>query len=511
MFSEKDLKQLSEKGISRQSVHEQLENFKKGFPPIRLVAPATPGKGIFVLEEARVQELVSHYDTLSPDLDIVKFVPASGAATRMFKDLFAWRDLLKEGRKIADIIAADKQAATFFDNLEAFAFHDDLTAVMKDKGIDAQQCIEQKDYLPLLNMLLDDEGLGYAMLPKGLLRFHRYPDGNRTAMEEHLVEGANYARAETGKVKLHFTVSPEHRGRFVNHVGHVLEKWEKQFGVSFQVKFSTQKPSTDTLAVDMQNEPFREKDGSLLFRPGGHGALLQNLNDLEEDLVFIKNIDNVVPDRLRQQTYIYKKALGGLLIELREKSFEILSKINNNTFSESDYTEARSFATEQLCIDSRKLPDSFEQGTKALQILLNRPMRICGMVKNQGEPGGGPFWVESPGDGSHSLQIVESSQVNHEDKAQKEIFSQSTHFNPVDLVCSVKGFDGKLFDLTQFTDPQTGFISIKSKDGKDLKAQELPGLWNGAMAGWITVFVEVPLITFNPVKTIMDLLREEHR
>jgi hypothetical protein len=510
MFTEKDLEQLKEKAISVDMAKDQVRNFEKGFPFIKLSAPATPGDGIIQIDKDQLKEYVQFYEEKSPELDIVKFVPASGAATRMFKDLFTWRDELRKGKSAESIAASDKQAAQFFGEMRAFAFWDDLKNVLKDKGLDADALLQKKDFLPLIDHLLEDDGLGYAMLPKGLLRFHKYENVSRTPLEEHLVEGANYVRNSDHVVKLHFTVSPEHRGRFINHVGSVIKSYEESFGARFEVRFSVQKPSTDTMAVDINNKPFRDNDGSLLFRPGGHGALIQNLNELTEDIVFIKNIDNVVPDRLKEETYSYKKLLGGLLLFLQEKVFRILGEIDGGYFADDEYAVARTFAIEHLCIDEKTLPKDDKTGIPLLRRLLDRPIRICGMVKNVGEPGGGPFWVQDPMSGIRSLQIVESSQVDHEDAEQKKIFEQSTHFNPVDLVCSLKDHNGKAYDLTEFVDPETGFISYKSKDGKDLKAQELPGLWNGAMAHWNSIFVEVPLVTFNPVKTIMDLLREEH-
>jgi len=511
MFTEKDLEQLREKDISVDMAKDQIRNFKKGFPFIKMAAPATPGDGIIQIDKDQLKEYVQFYEKKSPDLDIVKFVPASGAATRMFKELFTWRDELRRGASVDEIASSDKNAAEFFAELKTIAFWDDLKNLLKDKGMNAESLLEKKDYLPLIDHLLEDDGLGYALLPKGLLRFHKYDNFSRTPLEEHLVEGANYVRKFNGVVKLHFTVSPEHRGRFINHVGSVIKSYEENFGARFEVRFSVQKPSTDTMAVDMNNEPFRENDGSLLFRPGGHGALIQNLNELTEDIVYIKNIDNVVPDHLKNETYTYKKLLGGLLLFMQEKVFRILSEIDGGSFADDEYAVARTFAIEHLCIDEKNLPHDAKSGVPLLRNLLDRPIRICGMVKNVGEPGGGPFWVIDPKTGIRSLQIVESSQVDHKNAEQKKIFEQSTHFNPVDLVCSLKDHNGKPHDLGEFIDPETGFISFKSKDGKDLKAQELPGLWNGAMAHWNTLFVEVPLITFNPVKTIMDLLRKEHR
>ncbi|MFP4288812.1 MAG: DUF4301 family protein [Bacteroidales bacterium] len=511
MFEEKDLKQFSEKGISAEQAKQQIENFKKGFPFVRLINPAVIDDGIMKTDWNELQQLVDFYDASSSQKEVLKFVPASGAATRMFKDLFGWKGKLDAGISADDLMKNDKQAKSFFDQLQSFAFWDSLKVVMEENGRDASQAYKDKDLNTLLDYLLNDKGLGYASLPKGLLKFHRYDGFTRTSMEEHLVEGIQYGKCKGDKVNLHFTVSPEHRGRFINHLGDVLEKYEEEHGVDIQVDFSAQKPSTDTMAVDLNNDPFRESDGSVLFRPGGHGALIQNLNDLDTDILFVKNIDNVVPDRLKDETVLYKKAIGGLMVRLQEKIFEALHSLENNTMTDDEYKELKKFASDQLFIHPDQLPEKHRENKNLLFDLLNRPIRVCGMVENVGEPGGGPFWVEDTKTGSRSLQIVESSQVDHDDPEQERIFQQSTHFNPVDLVCGIKNYKGEKFDLTHYVDRQTGFISYKSKDGKDLKAQELPGLWNGAMAHWITVFVEVPLITFNPVKTILDLLRNEHK
>jgi hypothetical protein len=359
----------------------------------------------------------------------------------------------------------------------------------------------EKEYTLIVDGILSEQGLSYANLPKGLLLFHRYPEGSRTAAEEHLVETANYAKDGYGVARIHFTISPEHKKKF-------LELFEKKKGgletrlkVKFEITFSEQKPSTDTIAVDEHNKPFRNPDGSLHFRPGGHGALLSNLNDIDGGILFIKNIDNIVPDRLKPETYLYKRVLGGYLLQMKEKIHGFLSKTAEGTATGKDRLEMEDYLKSSLCLTVQPDTDLFS--------LLNRPMRVCGMVRNQGEPGGGPFWVKGT-DGRVSLQIIESSQINTGDQQQRSVMAASTHFNPVDLVCCIKDFRGNPFDLGRFVDPSTGFITTKSSGGRVLKAQELPGLWNGAMANWITVFVEVPVGTFNPVKTVQDLLRPEH-
>jgi hypothetical protein len=510
MFTQEDIKELQKRNILESQVLQQLKHFEEGFPHIMLAAPATTSSGILKLSGRELNEHVTWFEQNSGRLGILKFVPASGAATRMFKELFDWRDKLQAGTDSRQLIENDTKARLFFEQFRVFAFWDDMVALFDERGKDAEELLNNAEYLELLNGLLDDDGLGYAQLPKGLLKFHRYEESVRTPVEEHLVEGAHYACDFMNTVKLHFTVSSEHRGRFVNHVGDVLKSYEDNFGLRFEIKFSVQKPSTDTIAAGTDNQPFRESNGSLVFRPGGHGALIQNLNEIKEDVVFIKNIDNVVPDSLKEETYLFKKALGGMLIRYMEKIHAALLAIEEETFTEDDYKEMRHFAIDKLFLDEALLPETMEKGIELMKNLFDRPIRICGMVENVGEPGGGPFWVKNPKDNTLSLQIVESSQVNQNDPHQKAIFEQSTHFNPVDLVCGLKNYKGEAFDLNMYVDPATGFISQKSKDGKELKALELPGLWNGAMANWITLFVEVPLGTFNPVKTVMDLLRKEH-
>jgi len=515
MFTEKDFQQISAKGISPETVEKQIERFKKGFPFIRLAGPAVPGNGINVYDEETVKELEAYFDKNKDDYEILKFVPASGAASRMFKKLFAFRQSFTGSPEEIEQLERENDLQSlgyFFKNLEKFAFYNLLADVLKKDGLDIEVLRKQKDYNTILDYLLTDKGLNYGRLPKALLHFHLYPDGPRKAFEEHLVEAAHYAVDKDGVARVHFTVSPEHQQEFEEAIASVREKYEKRFGVRYEISFSQQKPSTDTIAVDLDNEPFRNDDGSLLFRPGGHGALIENLNDLQGEIIFVKNIDNIVPDRLRDTTYLYKKVIGGLLFRLQEKTFEYLDMLEDGNLSEEELNEIKIFARDQLNIFIPPAYDGYEKMEKIDFLFgkLNRPIRVAGMVKNEGEPGGGPFWVINDDD-ELSLQIVESSQINFEDPEQKAIVAKATHFNPVDLVCGVRDYQGNPFDLRDFVDPQTGFISIKSKDGRDLKAQELPGLWNGAMADWITLFVETPLITFNPVKTINDLLRPQHQ
>jgi hypothetical protein len=514
MFSNNDLKQIAARQISMETIERQLNDFKNGYPFARLQAPATKGNGIRNFTEKEIHELITNFDRTAKDMKLVKFVPASGAATRMFKHLFEFREQAEKKKYDANMPEDEdfNSIGYFFSHLNKFAFYDDLRRIMSRAGENIDDCLKKKDYNTLLDYVLTPKGLNYGNLPKGLIKFHHYGTFSRTATGEHLVEGAHYCASRSKHVTVHLTVSPEHLSNFKDLIAYVQPYYESMFGVSYDISFSVQKPSTDTLAVDTDNKPFREKDGSLVFRPGGHGALIENLNDLDYDLVFIKNIDNVVPDRLKAETHRYKKLLGGLLLQIQGKAFSLLRALDKKPPSEEVIREAVQFCENQAYISFPTDFGRWEESKKVkfLHNILNRPIRICGMVRNEGEPGGGPFWVKNK-QGEVSLQIVESSQINLSNPEQKKIFQSSTHFNPVDLVCSLKNYKGEKFDLHNFIDQNTGFISIKSKDGKQLKALELPGLWNGAMANWITVFVEVPIITFNPVKTVNDLLREQHQ
>ncbi len=490
MLTSSDLTQLEKRGISPAAVDQQIAYFKNGFPWMTLFKAAKPGDGVIQLSEEQVQEMVQKFDGAKSGISILKMVPASGAATHMFKSLF---EHLQEG-------VANKESNVFFEQLEKFAFYPALKKLIGDS----------KNEKEILSKLLLADGLGYGSLPKGLLDFHQYANEVRTPLQEHLLEAIEYA--SDGKIaKLHFTVSPEHRSRFEALVNQVLPNLQTKFGITFDISFSEQKLSTDTVAVDLNNELFREADGSMLFRPAGHGALLENLNDLQADIIFIKNIDNVVPDALRGATITYKKALGGLLLWILE-GIKYLDEQLQGEVSEDLLIQAE----QELVAYLGFVPSPAYQLMPAeekvvyLRRVLNRPTRVCGVVKNTGEPGGGPFWCQDA-DGNSTLQLVESAQVNPADEQQMDLFKGSTHFNPVDLVCATKDLQGRKFDLREFRDMNTGFITEKTKDGRKLKALELPGLWNGAMAYWNTIFVEVPLETFNPVKTVNDLLRPAHQ
>ena len=499
MLTQQDLKQLAQKGISEQQIETQLGQFKTGFPFLKLEAAAAIGRGIVAPAKDEGKKFVEAWQRYkAAGKRVVKFVPASGAASRMFKDVFAFVD--------ADY---DKPTTPFeekyFDNIAKFAFYDELDAVcQKNEGKGIKALKAEGNYKAVAANMLKAEGLNYGQLPKGLLLFHNYPEGPRTPMEEHLVDGALYA-ASNGEANVHFTVSHEHMELFKAKVAQKVDYFAQKFGIHYDITFSEQKPSTDTVAANPDGTPFRNSDGSLLFRPGGHGALIENLNEIDADVIFVKNIDNVVPDRLKTDTVIWKQIIAGVLVTLQQKAFEYL-RILDEGATEAQLAEMAKFVREQLCTD----PKGQKEDADYLRRKLNRPMRVCGVVKNVGEPGGGPFLTYNQ-DGTVSLQILESSQIDKSNKEYMDMFTQGTHFNPVDLVCAVKDYKGQPFNLPDYVDVTTGFISQKSKSGKELQALELPGLWNGAMSDWSTVFVEVPLSTFNPVKTVNDLLRDQHQ
>ena len=477
MFTKEDFTQMEEHGVSLASVWAQLQNFQHGFPPLPVVRAASVGDGIRQLTPEQIDRAVDRYDREADRLRIVKFVPASGAATRMFKDLF---DFVRDGHR-------NETVDCLLAHLEEFAFYPELRFQIPSDA-DDRTIVEY----------IVGRGLRYGETPKGLISFHRYGGEVRKAVEEHLVEGALYA-ASGGEVKLHFTVSPEHRARFEALLAQRVPIYEARYGVRYRISFSEQSPATDTLAVNPDFSPFRGEDGRLLFRPAGHGALLANLGAIEADLIFVKNIDNVTTDARKGDTIRYKKALAGVLLDLQAKIFQCLMALE---VPGAQLEAIAEFIEKELCV---KLPKDYN--TALLREVLDRPIRVCGMVRNEGEPGGGPFWVATP-QGLETLQIAESSQIAPD---KKDLMRSSTHVNPVDLVCSFTTSKGGYFDLQKFVDPTTGFISRKSSAGRELLAQELPGLWNGSMARWNTVFVEVPVSTFSPVKVVTDLLRPEHQ
>lgn len=482
MLTQQQKQQISDRGISEEVFNCQLKNFETGFPYLNIAGAATPQKGIKVLDgqaQEKEQKIAEKYNG-----NICKFVPASGAATRMFKDLFEASDKLGKGERLQEGSAAER----FVKNIHTFPFF---------------------DAAGILNLTLYSKGLNYGAMPKGLIQFHKYANENRTPFEEHLLEGVKYAKDKEGNVKMVVTVSVEHQKGFEELLESVREKYETRYNCKFDIEFTNQMPSTDIVAVDMNNKPFVKDDATLLFRPGGHGALLQNLNNINSDIVVIKNIDNVVKESLLPETVKWKKILIGRTIQLQKQVFDYLNKLNScgNDIPDGLLAEIKDFMNQEFCIVFPEIGKA--ELIELVKAKLNRPIRVCGMVKNEGEPGGGPYIIKES-DGTTSLQILEAAQIDKENTDAVAAMKGATHFNPVDLVCAIKDYKGNKFNLANYTDPSTGFISEKSYQGKALKAQELPGLWNGAMSNWNTQFVEVPLITFNPVKTVLDLLRPEH-
>ncbi len=507
MLEQKDLDLLKQKGIAPATVEAQLARFTTGFPYLRLKASAKVGEGIMQLSGSQQDLAVDRWNRFLADGgSVCKFVPASGAASRMFKALFAFVNgedsIPAEGSDVANLIAL----------IDKTPFYDELNRVVVDlHGKNIHTLLEEKRYKDIIAAIILPEGLNYGNLPKAVLSFHRYPDGTvRTPLEEQLMEGAQTAAVD-GKVNLHFTVSAAHQGLFADKLAVAVPKFENATGLKYNVSTSEQKPSTDTIAAALDNSPFRDDNGNLVFRPGGHGALIENLNDIDATVVFIKNIDNVVPDSQRAATVHSKKVLAGTLILAHDKVVEYLRALHEGSRDEQLLSAVVEFLKSTFSISSDKF-DSLKGDALAEMLigLLNRPLRVCGMVCNEGEPGGGPFIAYNP-DGTASPQILESTQIDTSVDEYKNIMSQATHFNPVDLVCYIRNIDGDKFNLPEYVDPETGFISSKSLGGRELRALELPGLWNGAMSNWLTIFVEVPGASFNPVKTVNDLLRPAHQ
>lgn len=513
-FSSKDVSQIEKKGLKLEEVERQISIFKRGNIVVNVLEAATIRNGIDLYSDEEMEELMSFYDSRRNRLDILKFVPASGAATRMFKAFYRFLDEYNPQEETVESFVErknDPKLEQFFLNLESLPFYELVKKEIIKSTPDYEELPEDRQQQMFVEAMLLQKGIDLGNYPKGLVPFHDYKDYLATAFEEHLIEAADYATTN-GRAKLHFTVAQDHHQKFNEELERIRERLEREKNVRFDVSFSYQDPRTDTLAVDPSNEPFRDEDGNIFFRPGGHGALLQNLNDQDADLIFIKNIDNVVIPKFRDVVARNKKTLAGKLLQLQEKTFRYLELLKTTNRAEEELDEMMSFVQKELnsglSINFEEL--SREEKISALIRKMNRPIRVCGMVKNEGEPGGGPFWV-SHKSGEISLQIVESSQIDHENYQQSKIAQDATHFNPVDVVCGIKNYKGEFFDLQEFTDDDTSFISNKTKDGRDLKALEHPGLWNGAMADWITVFVEVPVETFNPVKTAADLLKPTHQ
>lgn len=511
-LTQSDIEQIEAHGLSVDDVQTQYMNFITGFPFVHLFGAATIDNGILKLNEKETEEAILYFQNNKDKHSLLKFVPSSGAATRMFKDLFEFSALYMG---IQYTLKEFPEAKKTIDNLDKFAFFDELKQRFEEHSVPFDEYLERGDYTTIVNYILTEIGLNYGKLPKALILFHKYSEDKnrkcRYAIEEHFVEAANYCKEENNEVNIHFTISVEHKEEFEKVIKEIQPYYEKLFDVKYNISFSFQKQSSDTIALNEDNTLAYDKDGKIIFRPSGHGALIENLNDIKGDIIFIKNIDNVAHDRIKNSTYKYKNLIAGILLQTQDKVFSSLKALEKGKLNPQELVDIIEL-TNKLGIGLSQEETSKANTEDILKIVfnkLNRPIRVCAMVKNVGEPGGGPYWIEN--NGVKSLQIVEKAQVDLLDEKQKEIFSNSTHFNPVDIVCGVKDYKGNNFNLTNYVDKSTGFISTKSKDGQLIKAQELPGLWNGAMANWITLFVEVPIETFTPVKTINDLLREEHQ
>ncbi|WP_025742762.1 DUF4301 family protein [Aquimarina pacifica] len=514
-ITDKDIKLIKSKGLTIDKVLSQIETFKNQIPFVALRSAATLDHGILKFSEHYQSELTKVYTSRLSGLDTLKFVPASGAATRMFKDLFRFLDTYDCEKESLNSYTNHQNATAirlFLIGLEKFPFYEEVMNNVKDVYPKFETLSEGRQLHIFVEMMLKEKGLNFGAFPKGLLPFHKYTNSIATSFEEHLYEAAGYNTNDKGDSKLHFTISKEHLDAFEDEFERIKKKVEEKTNTNFSITYSFQKSETDTIAVTEDNEPFRTEDGSLLFRPGGHGALIENLNDLDADIVYIKNIDNVVVRKYQDEVSGYKKVLAGKLIEIQDEVFRILNVIDQKKPSEPELKDIKKFLVQQLNVrlplDFDKFSDKYK--LRFLRESLNRPIRVCGMVINEGEPGGGPFWIKKE-NGRLILQIIETPQINTSDQGQQKILNSATHFNPVDLVCGVRDYQGKKFDLLDFVDPNSGFITQKTLNGKVLKALELPGLWNGAMSNWISVFVEVPLTTFNPVKTVNDLLKSAHQ
>lgn len=516
-FSTADRQHIKALGISEDQVGAQLEIFRKASFFVHLDRFCTPQDGVQKIPPEDTNRYLALHQEAAQKGRFTKFVPASGAATRMFQSLLQiyhlphFLDHEELQRRAEGGVSVACDFLLFMESIKRFAFVHDLEATMARDGYSLDELIEQSQFRTILEYILTERGLGFASIPKGLLKFHRYPTECRTAFEEHMVEAAYYLSHGKGLCSIHFTIAPEFEPHFKQLTEKMKRCYEERFGISYEICFSFQKESTNTIAVDSDNRPFRERSGRLVFRPGGHGALIENLNDLQGDLVYIKNVDNLIYDNFIDTTTFWKKVLGGYLVEIQKTVHGYIRSLKDEV-SPSVIESADRFAREKLLIQFPKAYEicSLEEKQSFLLDELNRPIRVCGVVQNVGEPGGAPFWVKSK-KGTLSLQIVEKAQVNSDSHDQQKIWMSSTHFNPVDLVCAVRDYEGKPFDLRQYVDPEAVFITKKSKDGRELKALELPGLWNGAMSDWITIVVDVPRITFNPVKTIFDLLKPEHQ
>ena len=508
-FNQKDILQIEDKGLSTKEVEEQIAIFKRGNIKVNITEAATIGKGISGVDSAEKKELIGFYDAEKEKHSILKFVPASGAASRMFNALHNFADKFDAEEQELRIYldkAKDADLQKFFNHVDKLPFYEEALKKTKKNYPDYENLSHDAQHKAFVKTILESDGLYLSNLPKGLVPFHKYGTHVATAFEEHLFEAAKYIEVDE-VAKLHFTVAKGDKDKFKDEWKEIKERVEEKTGVTFEIEYSYQDPKTDTIAVDNEFEPFRTEDDDLFFRPGGHGALIENMNQLDEEIVFVKNIDNVVTEEKVQNVVNYKKMLGGKLFKIQAKIFEYLKALDAGDTSAEKLQEIQQFLNTELYV---KNASSQEVTAAYLKEKLHRPLRVCGMVKNEGEPGGGPFLIEDK-NGEISLQIIEGAQIDNDNPEQAKTARESTHFNPVDIVCSLKDHKGEAYDLNTFVDEDMSFIADKTKDGKPLKALERPGLWNGGMAKWNTIFVEVPVETFNPVKTVSDLLKESHQ
>ncbi|MDC7995223.1 DUF4301 family protein [Altibacter sp. HG106] len=506
MFTQKDLTQIEAQHLTLNDVIHQIERYRLGTDHADVVTAASIGNGIEVISEGNQEALIHLYDRCKEDLDVVKFVPASGAATRMFRFLHTFlNEYDPKKQSLSEFLKsdADTKLVTFFDRINSFPFINKVRKQIRKQFPDYKQSNKGERAVKLVTAMLKEDGLGYENLPKGLIPFHKYKKFARTAFEEQLYEGAWYA-ATQGETRLHFTFSEAHVSKFKKRFEKIKSRLEKKAHTQFSISYSFQKPETNHIVLNEEDQPFRNEKGELVFRPSGHGALLDNLNDIDADIIFIKNIDNVAAAEYVDTIAAQKKMLAGKLLWIQQKCFDYIKTIKRGDITDALRNEIKTFLWQQLNI--KDMPVHL----KDVVNLLNRPIRVCGVVKNTGAPGGGPFWVKNR-NGDLSVQIVETAQIDLSDAHQRTLVQDATHFNPVDIVCGVRDYEGNKFDLQAFVNPDTGFITTKTIDGQPVRVMERPGLWNGAMAHWNTSFVEVPIITFNPVKNVNDLLQRTHR
>lgn len=513
-----DLERAAEHGLGTDELERQLALLAAPPSSIELDRPCTVGDGVQQLDDTKESTLLAAQASAVASGRATYFVPSSGAASRMFKSLLAVRDRGPVDRATLAAKSDDEEAKAalrFFDGARRFAFAENLARVLAERGLGLDECLEQGAVSPVLDALLEANGLAYPRMPKGLLPFHSY-DGNenRTAFDEHLVESFAVAADEAGATRLHFTVSPDHREAFEHRARQSGDSLGGKLGARFDIGFSTQKPSTDTVAVNPDGTPFRGEDGELLFRPGGHGSLIANLADLAEqgvDLLFVKNIDNVVHDDWRAPVVHWRRMLAGRLVVLQDRLFGALRALEEDADRAAAVEDARAVLATEL---GQSVPGAdasdLDRAGAALHAALHRPTRVCAVLRAEGDPGGGPFWVRES-DGSRSPQIVETAQIDPSAADQRAAQERATHFSPADMVLGVRDHRGRPFDLLRHVDPEAVFIAEKSSGGRPLRALEHPGLWNGGMSKWNTLFVEVPPEIFQPVKALTDLLAPAHQ